>query len=263
MDGNKKRFFAFGCSYTSHITATWADFIGVNFEEYYNFGKPGACNTFIMNKFVEANAKYNFVAETDVIVVMLTSMSRFSYYDNIGWKLQGNVHNNTNIPEFKDKMWSEDWGIYNSWIAINIIKNIIKYKNLDCTVLCAFDNSSIYLDNPFDDIITNQISFKYLKNFENLLDDSEPLEIWKNKNYTYPSDFYKWDDISFVDAHPTQQMHYDFVKEKFPKYNTEKTKEFLELVESIFDNKSSYNQGVNYNEKIYKVYNLAAKANLF
>ena len=30
------RFFAFGCSYTNWPHPTWADFIGINFEEYYN-----------------------------------------------------------------------------------------------------------------------------------------------------------------------------------------------------------------------------------
>ena len=36
----KKRFFAFGCSYTHwNLNPTWADFIGINFEEYYNLEK--------------------------------------------------------------------------------------------------------------------------------------------------------------------------------------------------------------------------------
>ena len=33
----KKRMFAFGCSGTLGTWATAADFIGVNFDEYYNF----------------------------------------------------------------------------------------------------------------------------------------------------------------------------------------------------------------------------------
>jgi hypothetical protein len=35
------RFFAFGCSYTRYAYATWADYIGVNFDEYYNYGCGG------------------------------------------------------------------------------------------------------------------------------------------------------------------------------------------------------------------------------
>ena len=41
------RMFAFGCSYTNNKWLSLADLIGVNFEKYYNLGKPGCCNMFI------------------------------------------------------------------------------------------------------------------------------------------------------------------------------------------------------------------------
>ena len=74
-----KRFFAFGCSFTKYKWPTWADILGTKFEEYYNFGRGGACNTYIMNKFIEADTKYKFNWETDYIVIMFTNFNRFSY----------------------------------------------------------------------------------------------------------------------------------------------------------------------------------------
>ena len=58
------RCFAFGCSITKHYWGTWADLIGSNFDEYYNFGKGGSSNTFIMNRFLGADAEINFNPET-------------------------------------------------------------------------------------------------------------------------------------------------------------------------------------------------------
>ena len=62
-----KRFFAFGCSYTSYSYATWADLIGIHFKEYYNYGRAGCSNAYIMNRVVEANEMYQFNPETDYV----------------------------------------------------------------------------------------------------------------------------------------------------------------------------------------------------
>ena len=67
----KKRLFAFGCSYTLYSYPTWVDFIGINFEEHYNYGRSGASNTFIMNRIIEANDQFKFNPDTDLILIML------------------------------------------------------------------------------------------------------------------------------------------------------------------------------------------------
>lgn len=43
-----KRFFAFGCSYTSYHWPTWADYVGMSpeFDEAYNFGMAGGASRF-------------------------------------------------------------------------------------------------------------------------------------------------------------------------------------------------------------------------
>jgi hypothetical protein len=264
MDGlNKKRFFAFGCSYTCHIAGTWADYIGSNFKEYYNFGRGGACNTYIMSKFIEADVKYKFDYETDYIVVMFTNFNRFSYYDKVGWKLQGSVYKNETYPEqFRNQMWSEDWGIYNSWIAINTIKQLLRYKALENKLLMAMD--SIYFEeSPFDDTLTNALSNKFVNNIYNSLADSESLDKWKGKRYEYPNDYELYKKEDFRDAHPTQKMHYEFMKDKFPQFDTEKSKNTFELLESLKDTSSWHNQQQSYQLNFNQQKNKAFGAPLF
>lgn len=264
MDGlNKKRFFAFGCSYTCYITATWADYISSNFDEYYNFGRGGACNTFIMNKFIEADAKYKFNRETDYIVIMFTNFNRFSYYNNIGWCLQGSVYQNQTYPEqFRKEMWSEDWGIYNSWIAVNTIKQLLRYKAIENKLLIAMD-SLYYRDSPFDDTLTNALSTRFVNNIYNSLSDSESLDSWKQRRYKFPDDYELFIKEDYKDAHPTQLMHYEFMKDKFPQFDTNESKNTFELVESIKDLSSYHNQQQSYGLQFYQKYNKAFNALLF
>jgi hypothetical protein len=264
MNGlNKKRFFAFGCSYTCHMSGTWADYIGSNFEEYYNFGRAGACNTFIMSKFIEADAKYKFNAETDYIVVMFTNFNRFSYYDKIGWKLQGSVYNNHTYPEqFRNDMWSEDWGIYNSWVAVSYIKQLLRFKAIEHNILLAMD-SIYYQESPFDDTLSNSLSTKFVDNIYNLVLDSESLDKWKTKKYKYPEDYYLYEKEQYTDAHPTQKMHYEYVKEKFPQFDTEDSKKTFEFLESILDTSSMQAQNEIYNKQFYQIKNKAFGSSLF
>ena len=39
-----KRLFTFGCSFTKWSWPTWNDYIGLSFDEYYNFACGGADN---------------------------------------------------------------------------------------------------------------------------------------------------------------------------------------------------------------------------
>ena len=55
-----KRLFTFGCSFTKWSWPTWNDYIGLSFDEYYNFALGGADNKNILYKFLQADKKYKF-----------------------------------------------------------------------------------------------------------------------------------------------------------------------------------------------------------
>lgn len=91
-----RRFFAFGCSFTSYRTPTWADILANEMPdaEYYNFGQGGSGNLLINNRVAQANLKYEF-DERDLVIVMFTSIPREDRYINGHWHAHGNVFNQT------------------------------------------------------------------------------------------------------------------------------------------------------------------------
>lgn len=252
MVGN--RFISFGCSYTGYVTATWADYIGANFKEYYNFGQGGASNTFIMNRFIEVDnlLKFNI---NDYIVIMFTNFDRYSYRNESGWRFGGNVYKTDEISkDFVSKMWSTEWSIYQSWISMLIIKKILTMKNIKHKILTSMDNTHLFKYINEYDTITG-----YLNDTTDMLDVKIPMWNWAQENYK-KEDFMVFKD-GIVDTHPTQKMHYDFVKEYFPEFDTMQTKNRYELSETAIDNSSIESQYQIFAKTIKIPYNLAYQLN--
>ena len=244
------RLFTFGCSYTRYAYATWADLIGVNYDNFYNFGRGGASNTYIMNKFVEADTMFNFGPE-DTVIVMLTGIGRFSYYNRTkNWTTNGDLfeyHHNTQDPvvkEFVTNMYSEDWAIYSAWIAANTIKTILTAKKVKHKLLMGIDNSNYKRTDGCkwreEDLITqtNKTNEIY-----HLLDVKITLDEWMKKRKFKHNEFTLWQNNKQVDRHPTTKMHSMFAKEHLSEFYTNKSDKFLEEVEDNFVNTSQRDQG--------------------
>ena len=235
----KKRFFAFGCSYT-HWSAnpTWADFIGINFEEYYNLGKAGACNTYIMNQLIETNEKIQFNQETDVVIVALSGFGRFSYLqapqknikDGYDWITSGDIlfknpgHNQT-AKLLANEIYNYTWAAYNSWIAIKVIKSIFTSKNIEHKIIMAVNNSHYLTDsdilglnrgiNTSDDIISK------IKNIYDTLDITETIDEFRLDYITMNGDN--------TNEHPNKEIHFQYISKYFPEFVTEKSKNLLNI----------------------------------
>ena len=78
------RLFTFGCSFTSYTWKTWADILGQQAEEFYNFGQIGGGNEQIFFKIIEANKKYNFTKD-DTVAVCWTHYHRKDVYQINKW----------------------------------------------------------------------------------------------------------------------------------------------------------------------------------
>ena len=82
---------------------------------------------------------------------------------------------------------------------------------------------------------------------------------WQHKTFNYPNDFYYYEDEGYTDGHPTQLMHYTYMKEKFPEFDTEKSKKRYEYAESIYIKGNMKQQATSFNtnfsSKYNKVYN--------
>ncbi len=242
---NKDRFFAFGCSFTNWAhNPTWADFIGINFKEYYNFGKAGACNTFIMHKLFELDEVLKLNSETDFVMVAMTGFGRFTYLEFPGdkrypeeiqefcWETNGDIlFGNDGHPEkakiLRKHIYNWPWAAYNSWFAFKVIKQFLVSKNIEHKIIMAIDNThfvnegyTLGLSNNFENVgnIIPQIKKLY-----KTLDVSESIAEYRfhNENVYLPMG----DDQQ---QHPIKQIYYDYVQKHFPEYITDKSKKLLE-----------------------------------
>lgn len=242
---NKSRFFAFGCSYTNWTHPTWADFVGINFKEYYNFGKPGACNTYITNKLMEADELHTLNAETDFVMVALTGFGRFTYletYDNrhTSWETHGDIlFGNDGHPDtvklIRKSVFNFPWAAYNSWMAFKTIKKILLSSDIEHKIIMSIDNSH-YIDNAeilglyyeFDNI--GKIVPK-IKNIYDSLDVKETIDEYRLSNRTT---LYPYDTNG---VHPSKQIYYDYCLKHFPELITNKSIDLLDTPNEIWKSK--------------------------
>jgi hypothetical protein len=245
---NKKRFFAFGCSFTKYAYATWADLIGPNFQEYYNYGKGGASNTYIMNRIVEASQKFSFNPETDIVMVGLTGFGRFSYFKgDFGWRTDGEVRNyvrlnpgGARLKNFVDEIWDENWGVYSSWIALKTIQQILNSSGVSYEIFHAIDNSDFVKTPEVFGLTSDTVHLA--KEFIS----AAPVcfHCWMQENYTDKDIPVWWDNGDLRrDGHPSQKMHYDFVKQFYPQFDTEVTQAWYSQYTKAFTNESQHIQG--------------------
>jgi hypothetical protein len=105
------RLFTFGCSYTAtEFYPTWADFLGLEFEYFENWGVTGIGCRGIAERVAECHSKHHFTKD-DVIIVQWTTHLRHDYYNPdcakrpnaIGWKTSGNMFYPANRDVFTDE----------------------------------------------------------------------------------------------------------------------------------------------------------------
>jgi hypothetical protein len=126
MDFSKyKRFFAFGCSFTSYNWPTWADVLASEMPnaELYNFGHCGGGNSMISNRIVEANTKYNFT-DTDLIIPMWTTFCREDRYVDGHWMGVGNMYTQDVYDRDFVRKFSEPLGYLLRDLAIITMTNV-------------------------------------------------------------------------------------------------------------------------------------------
>lgn len=257
----KSRLFAFGCSMTKYVYGTWADFLSANFDEYYNYGRSGSDMKLICNRFIEADNKFNFNSETDYVVVMLTGIGRFSFMkNNHSLETHGDlvIHaaNNpskTEVAWIVDNIWSEKWQVYNAWVNAHIIKKILELKKIKHKILLGL-NYEWYLTNTKDlsndDILkVNDIIYGVAHDPSSLTTFFSDLDNTESKNKTQQF----WKNTNRYDGHPSQFVHYQYMKKMFPEFDTiESEKRFNYCEEIIIENSQNEQGNKFYNEFVQK-----------
>jgi len=93
------RLFTFGCSFTSYSWPTWADIVGQEFDQFQNWGRTGAGNSFIFHSVVECNKRQN-LNKHDTVIIMWTGICREDRYTKKrGWITPGSIYNQFEYPQ--------------------------------------------------------------------------------------------------------------------------------------------------------------------
>lgn len=106
-----KRLFTFGCSYTRYQYPTWADFLGLEFEKFENWGLPGIGCRAIFERIIECHARHN-ITKDDIVIVQWSTHLRHDFYTPapigdrkiLNWKTWGSVFSEKNQSLY-DKKW--------------------------------------------------------------------------------------------------------------------------------------------------------------
>jgi len=240
-----KRCFAFGCSFTNfHFWPTWADFIGINYEKFYNFASAGQSNKTIHNRFIEVDNLFNF-CNTDLVIIGVTKFGRYNWFEEKDGKPSLFCHGSPeNWPSTKNSkyvaynLWQHKFGIHET---LDMIKNVMRLLDLTKTpyrIIMAMDNRQFYDKKLFN---LDDADIARVEEIYNLVYNKCSLEEFSTSYGSIPGD-----------NHPLPQAHYDFIEKKFPDFITSKSKE---LLKEFPNNLVSKNNPARRN-RIFEKYNL-------
>lgn len=207
-----KRFFAFGCSFTSHVYPTWANVISSEMPnaEFYNLGLSGAGNLFINIRIAEANSRFNF-CDTDLIMVMYSTFYREDRWYNGKWHLGGNIyHNGYYEDSFVEKYADPTGYVIRDLALIETSTRYLKSLPCDSHVMMAAGWNAERKSGNFGGDIEEQAFKVYAKTLEIFPPPLLDLEF----NGTWSSQVsYVKDDGSLVnDPHPRPNRYKEYLK---------------------------------------------------
>lgn len=250
-----KRCFSFGCSFTQwHSWATWADFIGINYQEFYNFAHPGQSNKTIHNKFIEVDNLFNF-CHTDLVIVGVTRFGRYNWLEEKDGKPSLFCHGAPeNWPKTKNSeyiaynLWQHKFGIHETLNMIKNVKRLLDFTRTKYYIIMAMDNRQFYDRKLFN--LDNQ-DIDRVEEIYSLVHNRYSLEEFSINYGFMPGD-----------NHPLPQAHYDFVEKKLPALLSPKSKELLghftkdlKFDEKQFEKRNSIFQQYNlHNLSVSKLY---------
>lgn len=221
------RCFAFGCSFTKWFYPTWANFIGYNYDEFYNFAQGGTSNSTHFQRLIEVDVLYKFTKD-DTILWGLSGLGRHNFlienddHETLFFgcgslaKDDGFFDNHhkykphSHIMKFvRDYYWKEKWGIYYTWLAVHNVKRFCDALGCNLYIIAGLD---LDIWENAANIITNEQEQKMLADIKKTLYTQESLETFEKLNYKklFP----------IVDAHPFIDANWGYVNKYFPQFIT-------------------------------------------
>lgn len=203
-----KRLFTFGCSFTKYRFPTWAHILSKSMPdcEFHNLGRGSGGNLFIANRLTEANKKFKF-CETDLVVIMWSTLCREDRFVNDQWVLAGNIFTQGYYDDKFVKTFCDPVGyLIRDLSLVELSKTYL--ESLPC-------DNYMMLSVPF----TNQI-FEETKTVTEVLDTYSDLiasfptsmfELEMNNRWTNDVIYKVSDGNTQVDYHPTPLNYYNYL----------------------------------------------------
>tara|TARA_B100000900_G_scaffold232247_1_gene197259 strand:+ start:5251 stop:6102 length:852 start_codon:yes stop_codon:yes gene_type:complete len=225
------RLVAIGCSLTEYPYPTWADMAGTHFDEYYNLGNSGCGHVYMHNIFHEADAILK-LGKGDTVMLMSTSFVRHDVWlphetklVEWGWQGSGNV--------WQPGKFSDDFFLYAYSNASCLMQTYACLKSI--SDICKFKEIDFYLFKGFDtDVLKQDYEVVNLEFYINLLEDLFTIdkkgfypflvERFSNQGFRFDKESgnkitgYQYEDVDFLDAHPTITMHNSYLQEIAPQF---------------------------------------------
>ena len=204
------RLFTFGCSFTRYKWPTWADALSPQFDQYYNFGKGGGGNSFILWSLAECDARHAIKSD-DTVIIMWTSRDREDRHSDGVWQTPGATIVDTYGSLIRD------------CANIHAAKLILEGIGCDYYFLSMIDL------NTFDSEQEIQLFHDPTQTYATTLEIVRPSV----HNIIYEG---SWHNAAFDDDyHPTPQQHIDYLDYVLPELEVDdKTRfEFAEVEEKV------------------------------
>lgn len=224
------RLFTFGCSFTKYQWPTWADILGRDYKEYYNYGMSGGGNLFIFDSLVEAIATHN-INKDDIVTIMWTNVTRDDRYseNHNGWLKYGNIYTSEGYltEEFIEKFITVRGCYVRDMPLIFAAYKLL--SNLGCKF---YFTSMVDIDSP------NQYMYNKAGNIKDVLSVyNEALKIIR------PSIFktifgYRWNSrFKKQDPHPHPIDYLDYIERVLPEFKvTDDTKLWVKEIDTKLKN---------------------------
>lgn len=229
------RLFTFGCSFTNYKWPTWADLLGREFNDFFNYGRSGAGNLYISTSIAEASIKHN-INNNDTVIVMWSSFTRADQYKDNEWVTNGNVLNFLNINDnlLHDELSFNLRGCYIRDLA-QIFLTYHFLQNIGCKFyfLSMLDISATpYEKNPkyFNENIKDVIEF-----YTPILKHIRPsvVETIFNNNWNSRKIVIEGKNYPRGDRHPLPLEHLEYIEKILPEFTiSQATKDFAATIEN-------------------------------
>lgn len=232
-----KRFFSFGCSFTSYIWPTWANVVSKEMPdaEFFNLGNSGSGNLQISARIAEANNRFKFT-DTDLVMVMFSTYCREDRWVDhgehpfIGWVSCGNIFNNEIYSKDWVKKFADERGyLIRDAALIDMTTNYL--ETLPCKSFAMLSVPFVMGSEECDtrSIIPKDITEIYANTLS------------KFKPSMYEIELKGWQtDYSFSDGHPTTMKYYNYL-EKLGFNLSPNTKKYAEDATKIIKESKSRN----------------------